>query len=505
MFVRAHQPKVRFTLRLWAVTNPFRFGDTADMPKPIPSAPLSYRRRWWHSLFIKTFAGMLAASWLSTLLLSYVAVLEMRQAQRLATTPEQLLRYLQREIDTPVDDQANCQLLLEALLDRLLLSEEGLLRYSANSADGRLALRYRNASGHGCQHPERVTPELQLAMTQAGQQLSSRVVAQLGQEPDSGWLSVAALQTAAGAQLTLGLHSNSAWQSFIAQSRGQWGDLSVYLLMISALPAFAVAWFMVRRIRRAERVAEAWAGGDLRQRIGDRGHDEFSRLAQRFDQMADALARQLEVRQALAAAEERNRLARDLHDTAKQRSFALGLQLSVLRQMPAGDPTSSQRLETALALAAQLQHDLAEVIQRYSAPTVAEVGLRRAMTDSLRLLLEGSAIELVLDFEDVAERRLSSRPDQARELLMIATEAAANALRHSHASRLEVVLRSDGESLLWRISDNGQGFDLQTAATRGIGLASMRQRAHTLPAGRFDLASTVNGSTVSITFWEDER
>lgn len=474
-------------------------------PSPHPPLPSPTGRRWWRGLFCKTFVGMLAATWLGTLLLSYAAVLEARHTQQRTTAAPLLLERLQREgAALPLDSrQPQCQLLLAALLGRALQGAGGLLQYSASSAEGRLALRYRDAGGSTCQYPEHLTAPLAQALALAEQRLGDQPSLQLTLQPDSGWLNVAALRPTSGGSLSLGLHANDSWQSFLAQGRGQWSDLSLYLLVISAIPAFAVAWFLLRRIRRAERVAEAWAGGDLRQRIGDRGQDEFGRLGQRFDLMADALARQLAVSQALAAAEERNRLARDLHDTAKQRSFALGLQLSVLRQMPADDPARTQRLDSALALTAQLQHDLAEVIQRFSAPTIAELGLRRALGDGLALLLQGSGIELALQFDAAAERRLGAHPALARELLMIATEAAANALRHSGATRLAVELCDQGERLLWRIADNGRGFAMQAAAA-GMGLTNMRQRAHALPAGHFELASTAAGCTVSVSFREEQ-
>ncbi|MBW8808289.1 MAG: hypothetical protein JF591_05535, partial [Lysobacter sp.] len=168
-----------------------------------------------------------------------------------------------------------------------------------------------------------------------------------------------------------------------------------------------------------------------------------------------------------------------------------------------GDPRQRALIKAALGLTGQLQRDLADVIQRFSAPTVAEQGLRKALEDTFSHLLGGSEIEWRLLLDGVAERGLGEYPQHAGQLLLIATEAASNSLRHSGARRIEVVLNNSGNRYGWTIQDDGCGFAPSEHETTGMGLANMRLRARTLPGGRFRIASSSSGTVVTVSFTLD--
>ncbi len=400
-----------------------------------------------------------------------------------------------------------CEAILQALLARTTHSEVASW-IDDNGTDGagragRLVLRYQREDGGGCQYPARATASLRNAMAQVVPQAAAGEPAARRIALPSGWAGVVALHPAQDPQatLTLGFEMVHPLMQLWQTSRSELLDLLLYLLIISAMSALALAVFLVRRIRRAGRAAEAWAAGELATRINDHGGDELSRLSQRFDHMADALGGVIEVKQALAAAEERNRLARDLHDTAKQRSFALGLQLSVLRHVTQPNPEQHELVETSLRLAQMLQHDLSDIIQRFGGPTIAEAGLAGTLGDSLELMLRGSGIAWTLILAPEEEARLCADPQLAGQLLLIATEAAANALRHSGASHLQVKFERYGEECRWSVSDDGRGFDPARVESTGMGLSNMRLRAQTLPRGRIEIHSrTASGTTVLVMF-----
>jgi len=491
--------------------------ETAARPNPAARAPT---RRWWSGLFWKCLLSMLVACWISTGLLSLLAVYLLRQDLRTDLAPQVLEAAIHRELERvgPLPDLATlpprqCQALLQGLLVRVVGMDTPQWMYSYSYAggpnEGRIAIRYLDRDGRACMYPPQPGAPLAKALEQAGQQAAADGVAATRRlEREGDWISVAAVPLAAtpGASLGVGQHPGGSVATFMRMTLGDVVGLAIYLIVISAMASVAVATLLTQRLRHAEQIADAWAEGDLDTRIHDRGHDEFGRLAQRFDRMADALGEVIQVRQRLAVSEERNRLARDLHDTAKQRSFALGLQLSVLdhlngRDGESGrDPRQGALIKAALGLTGQLQRDLADVIQRFSAPTVAEQGLRKALEDTYSHLLGGSGIEWRLLLDGVAERGVGAHPQHAGQLLLIATEAAANSLRHSGAKRIEVVLNSAGDRYGWTIQDDGCGFSIDEHETTGMGLGNMRMRARTLPGGRFRLASSASGTVVTVSF-----
>lgn len=494
--------------------------ETAARPTSAARAPA---RRWWSGLFWKCLLWMLVACWVSTGLLAVLGLYLTRIEVRDNMAPPMLERMMRRELQRfgPMPELASlprnqCEAMLQALVVRIVGMDQPnwMAKYSfaGGTHDRRIAIRYRDGDGHVCQYPSQPTAPLTQALEDAEHEAAAtHSAAPRRNERNGDWVSVVAvpLSDMPGATLSMGQHSGGSMSTFMRVESGDLEGLVVYLMVISAMAAVAVATLLTRRIRHAENAADAWAAGDLIARIHDPGRDEFGRLSQRFDRMADALSEVIQVRQALAVSEERNRLARDLHDTAKQRSFALGLQLSVLDHLherdggDGRDPRQGALIKAALGLTGQLQRDLADVIQRFSAPTVAEQGLRKALEDTFSHLLGGSEIEWRLLLDGVAERGLTEFPQHAGQLLLIATEAAANSLRHSGARRIEVVLNNSGNRYGWTIQDDGCGFMISDHETTGMGLANMRLRARTLPGGRFRIASSSSGTVVTVSFTLD--
>jgi signal transduction histidine kinase len=318
-----------------------------------------------------------------------------------------------------------------------------------------------------------------------------------------GWSRVWRLGTGENSSgiLTLGFYALSPFAILVNNKDVSWTTIGVFILVINVFSVLTLVPLLVKRIKRAEKAASAWTQGDLTARIGDTGDDEFGRLSERFDEMADALSGVIEVKLALAAAEERNRLARDLHDTAKQRAFALGLQLTALRRSSLKSAEAAKIASAAIAVVSNLQQDLADVIKRLSAPTIAEIGLRCALIEAIGALLNGSGVSWTLLFSQEDEIRLARAPEVARQLLLISSECCANVLKHANATQMNLAIRADGALFTLRIADDGQGFDPRRAEATGMGLSNMRLRANSLPSGTLNLITGVgNGTVITVTF-----
>lgn len=282
----------------------------------------------------------------------------------------------------------------------------------------------------------------------------------------------------------------------------RWNILIFFIGFLNLCSAITLAPILVKRIKRAEIVARGWTEGNMHARINDNRHDEFGHLVQSFNTLADSFVDVIKVKQELAAFEERHRLARDLHDTAKQRAFALNLQLTTLSALGTSNPSESQRItNSALVLTQHLQHDLTNVIRRFSASTVTEMGIRTVLHQEAASLFDGTDIQWSISITDETDNQLRDVPLIAQQVLLIAIEACANVLKHASASKMSVILTSTNQQYTLTIEDNGKGYDAITSDNMGMGLANMRLRARSLPQGEFTMTSKDGlGVIVSVKF-----
>jgi signal transduction histidine kinase len=190
---------------------------------------------------------------------------------------------------------------------------------------------------------------------------------------------------------------------------------------------------------------------------------------ERLVEELQAAQRQL---QDLAAAGERNRLARDLHDSVKQQVFAAIMQLGAARVLLEREPHAAHTPVTeAEQLARQAGAELSLLIHELRPVSLDQRGL----AETLRAYLAdwSRQSQIAVELHAGGERSLAPAAEQA--LLRVAQEALANVARHSQATSVTVELNYDVDAVALAIADNGRGFDAQTVQ-KGVGLASMRER-----------------------------
>jgi signal transduction histidine kinase/pSer/pThr/pTyr-binding forkhead associated (FHA) protein len=198
-----------------------------------------------------------------------------------------------------------------------------------------------------------------------------------------------------------------------------------------------------------------------------------------------------------AVTEERSRLARELHESVTQSLYTLNLFASAGRHLAAtGDVAQvQQHLDQIGELTQGALKEMRLLIHQLRFPVLSQEGLLTALRQRLEMVEQraGVAATLVIDhFRDL--------PTSLEEgLYWIALEALNNALKHTRATTVRVRLNVDNNLVEMEVKDNGQGFDLQAAAaSSGVGLVSMRERARAL-GGSLSVVSTVGqGTTVSV-------
>lgn len=473
--------------------------------------------RWRHSMFWRLLPMLFLVSSFATLLTMVSATFRDDTRLREALSPARLapdvlavarasppLAVQNSALVAWCDDRLHVlseRILSKAMVQRAGDSDPNSFHYAVQS--GRLAVTLRDAAGMRCTFPADGTG--QLPALRDRMRLAERRKFDGQQEivdAPGGWISVTTVEPARnpGARLTIGVQILSPLAK-LAQPREVLRPLSLFLLVINTAAALFLVALVVRRIRRADEVVQAWTLGDLESRIHDTGHDEFSRLTHKLDVMADALSGVIKVQQALAASEERNRLARDLHDSSKQRAFALNLQLSALQRCVDPNSDIARMVAISLTLTSQLQQDLDSVIQRLAAPTIAEAGFRHVLGQGIDALLAGRGIAWSLDLKDDDEIHLNATPDIARQLLLITVEAVANALKHAECTSCWIRGERIDDVYSWSIADNGSAPFPSNVGTKGMGLANMRLRALSLPQGTFaTLSREGGGTTVRVRF-----
>jgi signal transduction histidine kinase len=174
----------------------------------------------------------------------------------------------------------------------------------------------------------------------------------------------------------------------------------------------------------------------------------------------------------LSIMEERNRLARELHDSVKQQAFAASAQLAAARTHlnPVPDEAEENLVE-AERLVYEVRKELTDLIRELHPVGLQGGGLAAAVQDYVMDCRNQTGIDI--DVRVQGERGIPLDIEQT--LFRIIQEALANVARHSQAKRAEVRLIYDVNNITLTIWDNGIGFD-PNHRHYGLGLRSMRER-----------------------------
>lgn len=213
--------------------------------------------------------------------------------------------------------------------------------------------------------------------------------------------------------------------------------------------------------------------------------------------LADLAAREELLREAarnLAVAEERNRMARDIHDSVSQGVHGIIYSLRSLRPVLADSPRGMEILGHLEETAGSTLRELRSLVMELSPSPLEDQGLAEALCLHCDLFARRNKVELKLDLD----YKGNLQPDQEVAVYRITQEALANVLKHAGATRVWVSLQSKEKTIL-SIRDNGMGFDTEDA-TRGHGLGNMTNRARQSGGSLEIQSSPGRGTTITATF-----
>ncbi len=227
--------------------------------------------------------------------------------------------------------------------------------------------------------------------------------------------------------------------------------------------------------------------------------EELSLLASIGHQIGVAVdnARLYEQAQQLAVVKERNRLARDLHDSVTQALYGVTLYAEAAgRQLLTGDlDTVADHLCEIRDTAQESLREMRLLIFELRLPVLRSEGLAAAVQARLEAVEAKVGLETELRVE--GHGRLS--PEVEEGLYRIAQEALNNTLKHAHATNVSVLLQYNHRTVILEIADNGIGFDPATAREQGgFGLRGIEERTARLGGNLSIQSSSGQGTLVRV-------
>ncbi|MCI3920054.1 sensor histidine kinase [Paenibacillus sp. TRM 82003] len=262
------------------------------------------------------------------------------------------------------------------------------------------------------------------------------------------------------------------------------------IVFVTAVGAAYGYWQSYRLKSRLEALEEAMLfleKGHLTRPVPHLGEDEIGRLAERLGRISGKWEEQVTSLQRLstnnaelaekarlsAIVEERQRLARDLHDAVSQQLFAISMTATALGRTLDKDIEKAKRQVTLIEEMSSVAQSEMRALLLHLRPVHLE---GKPFAVALRELLQelSTKMPVAIQWEMDEEIRLAKGVED--QLFRIAQEAISNTLRHSRAEKLEMKLlrRVDGVRLSFR--DNGIGFDLGQKKQSSFGLMSMSER-----------------------------
>jgi signal transduction histidine kinase/ligand-binding sensor domain-containing protein len=286
---------------------------------------------------------------------------------------------------------------------------------------------------------------------------------------DPGWNEIGTLRNGRYTNLPGGTYTLRLKGS---NQDGVWNEVGAAIKVVVIPPFWQTPWFIFLAVVG---MAGMVVGGYWLRLKGIRENNR--QLERQVSERTREIERLFEKTKELAVVEERNRLARELHDSAKQKAFAALAQLGTVNGIVASNPKAAKNhLDEAENLVYEVIEELTFLIQEMYPLALKEKGLAVSLREYIFEWESRSDIRVDLHIED--EKQLKLETEQA--VYRIIQEALSNVARHSHATHVDVTLSYDDASSIDAIvADNGCGFDIQTRPA-GIGLRSIRERAESL-------------------------
>jgi nitrate/nitrite-specific signal transduction histidine kinase len=207
--------------------------------------------------------------------------------------------------------------------------------------------------------------------------------------------------------------------------------------------------------------------------------------------------------QNLATLEERERIAREMHDGLAQVVGFLNIKTRVIQQLVAAGRTEQAEKDLAQIqnIIAETYGDIRQSILSLRTATELESGLLAAIRETAADFTDQNSIPVELALADESE--VCFPPEAEIQLVRIVQEALANVRKHSRASKAWIRLERTAQEAILTVEDDGTGFQLSDVAgkrRRSFGLETMRERAESIGASLEIIPMQGEGTTIRVRF-----
>ncbi|MCJ7734148.1 MAG: histidine kinase [Anaerolineales bacterium] len=257
---------------------------------------------------------------------------------------------------------------------------------------------------------------------------------------------------------------------------------------------FLTARFLTARLDRVTTSARAWSQGNFTVLVDDTSKDELAELSHTLNNMAVQMDNLLDERQEISIMEERNRLARELHDSVKQQAFAASAQLAAAHSLYSQDPEgAAKNLFEAERLVDDVRRELTNLIHELRPAALKGEGLVKAARQLAAEMENMLSIPILVRVQ--GERTIPLEIEQT--LFRILQGALSNIARHSFAKTVEIHLNYGRSQIMASIADDGVGFH-PADQSYGIGLKSIQERVDLIDGSMEIISQPGAGTTLII-------
>ncbi|AWB45941.1 sensor histidine kinase [Paenibacillus sp. CAA11] len=302
------------------------------------------------------------------------------------------------------------------------------------------------------------------------------------------------------------LNSFTSWRTGVAVGI----TIVTILVGVGAAYGFYDVYRIKRRLDLLRDSLLQWEKGNPARTIPELGEDEVGRLGeqlgrigQRWEEQVSSLQRlsthnaQLaEQARVSAIVEERQRLARELHDAVSQQLFAISMTATAVGRTLEKDFDKAQRqVELIEEMASVAQSEMRALLLHLRPVYLEGKELTQGVTELVRELKTKVPMEITLDMDD----NLQLVKGIENHLFRIIQEAMSNTLRHAKADKMEIRIHQRDDAVRVILRDNGIGFELDDKKQASYGLSNMQERVREIGGSLQFITAPGKGTRIEIT------
>lgn len=265
--------------------------------------------------------------------------------------------------------------------------------------------------------------------------------------------------------------------------------LLIFVGIVGTLSGYFYGNMLKKRLETLVESILKFERGNYAHRVPELGEDEIGVMADHLNEMVDRVEKQVASLQKLSTekaewdeqlkrsviSEERQRLARELHDAVSQQLFAISMMTSAIQEdTESVDDKIRKRIASVEQMAGNAQNEMRALLLHLRPATLEGKGLKEGLEALLEEFKAKQPLKIHWEIADIAGLAKGIED----HLFRIVQEAMSNVFRHSQATSVTVKLGAAGRQVFLRVIDNGVGFDMTHTKPSSYGLQSIQERAN---------------------------